>query len=248
MKIPTILPVVLGAGLAISGCDRSPEIAAALQPNETKSAEVKPGDVDYPLENPNATHIVQFIAIVPPTLSLRFWYGYLASVDNEDIEMGDDTACQRQAGPGLSAPVFVDVPMQLVRTGDTWRGTVVLDRFAPGGCNWAFAGISVLSANPPSNGTQLATGYQDGGGTLPDYHLDEWCISAPRFDPHCPEICLSLSALQHLKIGIPPDFMKTVAPAERDDGRAVHIGPNTRTITVKFHDLDAELKSRGVDR
>ena len=240
--------MLLGALLAISGCNHSPDISADLQPNETKSGEVKPGDIDYPLENPAATHVVEFIAIVPPTLSLRFRYGYRASVNQEEAEMGDDTACQRQTGQDLSTPVYVDLPIPLVQTGDTYRGTVVLDRFAPGSCNWAFAGISVLSNHPRSNATPLAAVYQDDGGTAPDYHLDEWCISAPAFDPQRPEICLSLNALQRLKIQISPDFIKTVPWTERDDGRAVHVGPNTRTITVKFHDLDAELQSRGVGK
>jgi hypothetical protein len=239
--------MLLGAGLAISGCDHSPNIAADLQPGESKLGELKPGDVDYPLENPSATHVVQFIAIVPPTLSLRFWYGFRPSVDQEDTEMGDP-ACQRQTGLETSVPVYVDLRMQLVKAGDTYRGTVVLDRFAPGSCNWAFAGISVLSDNPPSHGTQLAAVFQDDGGTAPDYHLDEWCTSAPAFDPQRPEICLSLNALQRLKIQISPDFIKTVPLTERDDGRPVHVGPNTRTITVKFHDLDDELQSRGIGK
>jgi hypothetical protein len=236
--------VLLGAGLAISGCDHSADIAADPQPNESRPGELKPGDLDYPIENPTATHIIQFIAIVPPTLSLRFWYGYRAAVEQEDTDVGD-TACQRQTGPETSVPVYVALPMQLIETGDSYRGTVVVDRFAPGGCNWAFAGISVLSENPPSHGTLLAGIYQDDGATAADYHIDEWCTRAPAFDPQRPEICLSLNALQRLKLGISSDFIKTVPLTERDDGRAVHVGPNTRTITVRFHDLDAELQSRG---
>ena len=235
--------MLLAAGLAISGCDHSPDVTADVQRPETQSAEVKPGDVDYPLENPRATHVIQFIAIVPPTLSLRFWYGYSASVEEEDTEIGN-TACQRQTGEEIPIHVYVDLPMQLTQTGDTYRGTLVFDKFAPGSCNWSFSGISVLSDEPPSRGTLLAGVYQDDRSAAPDYHLDEWCIRAPDFDPQRPEICLSLSALQRLKIQISPDFIKTVPLTERDDGRAAHVGPNTRTITVEFHDLDALLQSR----
>src|SRR5271156_542932 len=104
--------------------------------------------------------------------------------------------------------------MQLEQTGDTYRGTFVLDRFAPGSCNWVFSGISVLSNNPRSNATPLAAVYEDGAGTAPDYRLDEWCIRAPAFDPQRPELCLSLKALQRLRIRIPPGFMKTVPLTE----------------------------------
>lgn len=260
MKIPTIVladiwqasrarltSVLLGAAFAIAGCDHPPHISADLQRPERKSAEVKPGDIDYPLENARATHAVQFTAIVPPTLSLRFWYGYHASLDQEDTESGN-TACQRQTEDEIPTPVYVDLPLQLVQTGDTYRGTLVVDRFAPGSCHWTFSGISVLSDEPRSHGTQLAAVYADDADTAPDYHLDEWCIRAPEFDPQRPEICLSLNALQRLGIGISPDFIKTVALTERDDGRAAHVTPNTRTITVEFHDLDALLPSPGVSK
>ncbi len=191
----------------MAGCDHSPDVSAARQRNETQSAEVKPGDVDYPLENPGATHAVQFIAIIPSTLSLRFWYGYHASVDQEDTETGN-TACQRQKGEEIPIPVYVDLPMQLVQTGDTYRGTLVVDRFVPGSCNWVLSGIAVQSDEPRSNGTQLAVVYEHDGDTAPDYHLDEWCIRAPEFDPQRPEICLSLSALQRLRIRISPRFRR----------------------------------------
>lgn len=230
--------------LAVSGCGHSAQETVDQPTRHAKTSRLRPGELDYPVDNPSPSHSVQFIAIVPPSLSIRFQYGYRASVDQKDADTGD-TACQRQVAPEIAEPLFVEQTLSLVQNGDTYRGTFAIDRFQPGICNWAFSGISALADDPSSRGTLLAAVYDDHGNALPDDHLDEWCIKAPAIDPEYPEICLSLKALQRLRIPIPADFVAAVPLSQQDDGRAAHVGPNSRTITVQFHDVDALLESRG---
>jgi hypothetical protein len=194
------------------------------------SLEVKPGESGYPEENLHPTQIVQITAILPRTLSVMVRAGYSVS--------SNYPACQRRVGLAVSAPIGLNIPIQLSGSGESYRGTVVVDQFEPGMCGWQFAGVGFTSEKPSSEGALIAR--YDGRKDDPQgYTLDIWCKNAARQNPQRPEFCFSLKFLETFPGLIAPDLVASVPERERDNAGPARIGPNTRSITVLFHDLDA---------
>lgn len=207
----------LGSAVCLLACGSSPD-----------PAEVHPGDPQYPAENPHASAIVQFTAVVPSTLHPVFSIGYL----------GLATGCLRKIGGGAaSRPPGFNVPVNLTLSGGVYRGTFATDRFEPGGCNWQFAGLGYETRNPAAYGGILLRYAQRLG---PDaVRLDIWCARVPLSKDH-PEFCNSLQFLANGHYGASPDTLAAAPEDERGDAEAT-IGPNTRTVIVEFHDVDASL-------
>jgi len=195
----------------------------------TDNAEVHPGDPQYPAENRHASAIVEFTALVPSTLHPVFSIGYL----------GLAPACRRTIGGGAaSSPAGFDVPLNLTRSGGASRGTFATDRFEPGSCNWQFAGLGYQTRDPAAYGGVLLR-YADRPG--PDaVRLDIWCKRVPLAKDH-PEFCNSLRFLADAHYGVSPERLAAAPEDERGDSEAT-IGPNTRTVVVEFHDVDASQR------
>ena len=203
-----------------------------------QSSEVEPGDPEYPKENLHPTRRIELTAVVPTTLSVSFgtvWSG---------------NGCKREIGVAVTATVSLGLPLELSRSGEVYRGDVVIDRFEPGSCGWQFGGIAFNTENPPSVGDLIAT-YDGRADDQESYELDIWCIKLPEENAAKPEVCDSLSYLFKGPKVISPEFFASVPEGERDNGGPAPIGPKTQSILVRFHDLDAtpnfkvQRRSRG---
>ena len=102
---------------------------------------VKPGDVDFPRENPSPTHEFQLEAVLPPTLPVRFKLVYSASL-HADTKPGEVPPCHYVTDTGQVLPFSVLVPLQLKfenddpELGEYYGGMVAVDRYLPGRCGW----------------------------------------------------------------------------------------------------------------
>jgi hypothetical protein len=163
---------------------------------------------------------------VPTTLSVSFttvWSG---------------NGCTREVGLAVRATVTLGVPLELSRSGESYEGDVVIDRFEPSGCGWQFGGIGYNTENPSSVGDLMAR-YDGPGHGQESYELDIWCINLPKKNPEKPEKCESLTYLFTGPKVISPEFFASVPEEERNNAGPVPIGPKTQSILVRFHDLDA---------
>jgi hypothetical protein len=106
---------------------------------------VKPGDVDFPRENPRPTHEFQLEAVLPPTLPVRFKLVYSASL-HTDTKPGEVPPCHYVTDTGQVLPFSVLVPLQLKfenddpELGEYYGGMVAVDRYLPGRCRWELTG------------------------------------------------------------------------------------------------------------
>lgn len=214
--------VVFGVAACLGGC------------GQHETAEVKPGQPDYPTLNPNPSHVVQFLAIVPATLSVDFGLTYGASPIGK--------SCQREVGLAVTVPLYLGIPLQLTSSGESYRGQFAIDQFNPGGCDWSFVGVG--SSVKGSVGGAAVVSHDGRSFGVADVHLDIWCVKIPHpVDPKLPEICGNLSSLESFQGAVSPQFVTTVPANERGSGSATFIGLNAETITVRFHDIDA-MRSR----
>ena len=213
--VPVWAILLVGFVLLAGGCGSA-----------SQSTQVKPGEPEYPKENPHPTRSIELTAIVPTTLSVRF------------VTVWSGLSCRRQVGLGGTFTVGLGLPFELAHSGESYRGDVVIDRFEPGSCGWQFGAIGFHTENPTGFGDLIAS--YDGRADDPESHeLDIWCVKRPDKFPENPEMCGSLSFLaKGLRI-IPPEFLGTVPEGERNNDGPVPLGPKTRSILVRFHDLDA---------
>jgi len=196
----------------------------------TDNAEVHPGDPQYPAENRHASATVDFTALVPTTLHPLFSSTYLSSAP----------ACRRTFSPNLQRPLGLDVPVKLTRTGNSYVGALAIDRFLPGHCDWRFVGAGYETRDPAAYGGVLLR-YDDRRDGPAAVRLDIWCAQARRGDPSHPELCGSLKFLASFQGVISPERLAAAPEDERGDSEAT-IGPNTRTVVVEFHDVDASQR------
>jgi hypothetical protein len=135
--------LVLAIALCLPGCNKYPNF---------QSRELKPGDPDYPMVNDHPGQVVQFTAIVPPTLpnELRIFY----SVDFITRNNPDGTLLAYESpSPKCrwkpTDEFYVELPIQLKKEGNTYRGSIALDYFQPGSCGWHFSQMrSPIVRNP----------------------------------------------------------------------------------------------------
>lgn len=191
------------------------------------STEVHPGDPDYPADNPHASALVEFTATVPSTLHPVFSTAYLASA----------RACQRTIGGGVQTPLGFDAPLHLTQSQNTYRGTFAIDRFQPGNCEWRFVGMGYETRDPAAYGGPLLR-YDERPGRPASVRLDIWCARAPRISPSHPRLCGSLKFLASFQGIVSPETLSAVPASVHADSDA-QIGPDTRTVVVEFHDIDA---------
>jgi hypothetical protein len=117
---------------------------------------IKLGEKDYPTLNVGATKIMAFKANVPSSLKIRFEAYYSASpTAGGSPDSGE--SCQRKVGLAVTAPYVLAVPLELARDGESVSGSVVVDRYQPGRCDWSLQGIRYVIEDgwPPYNALRL---------------------------------------------------------------------------------------------
>jgi hypothetical protein len=206
-----------------------------------RSENIKPGEADYPVENPNPKQVLQIAATIPTSLPVHFIIAYAASTTGGTMQSG--TACAYT--DGVEPRRYSVVPsLNLTRVGDTYHGTIALDRYQPGRCQWAFAGAWYIVDTEGPDETELFI-YDQGTDHPGDNRLDIWCIKSVRRSRALPEACLGIHALQ-------PQFPESISLAmlhaaiEKgfDKDPPTHVGVNARSIVIEFHDMDADVDER----
>ncbi len=108
----------------------------------TWCANVKPGDLDYPVKNTNPVKFVQFTAVVPSWLKVHFHLVYMPAIANS-LNSGQ-AVCTYITKDGIAAKYSVSVPLSMSPDrdqgpqGQSFHGTIAVDRFNPGRCHWEF--------------------------------------------------------------------------------------------------------------
>jgi hypothetical protein len=213
LLVNTALQLVT-AILLLTACDRN----------------VEPGDRDYPIAYSHPQQVVQVAIVDPPSIKLQFIVGY---------EGWGGGKCSYQWGGAGSRPYSVAEPLLMTRSGDVLHGQVILDKFFPGDCGWAFAGVfykTVLNSDTtyellrvdPSKITARTDAYcqhdADGSAVCNDAlvwsQMRNGPITKVEYD------ALVLSGSTHF------------APA--------YIAPGTRSVLIQFHDLDAPDRGRTI--
>lgn len=217
-----------------------------------------PGDPDYPSPNPAATHVVEFTAVVPPTISSEFHLSY--QVDLEQPSRWSSYLVSRHGCHWTNqSPFSVDLLLKLKKVGNTYRGRFSSDQFFPGACGWHLSQISNSDYIDPYNPRHLRpilfytfNSFTKHVGSAPanlpatflDPHLYIWCTRRARVSPDFPQaraklFCTSFSAITFLVPNLPPEFVKSV-PA--DEHRLdMYLSHYARSLTMEFIDLDAVL-------
>lgn len=209
-------------------------VVASACGRSSQSNLLNPGDSDYPVQNSRRSHLVQVIAVIPATLSVRFSAGYGTS--------SADGRCQRTVGLGVTAPLSVDVSIRLVQGEGVHRGIVALDQFDRGPCDWRFVALGFHTVNPSSEAVLVGVPADHRQG-LKDYKLHVWCVHIPKQNPQRPEFCAGLDFLKRIGAPVSSDFISSLAADERNNAGPVPIGSQTQSITIEFHDLDATAPS-----
>ena len=195
----------------------------------------KPGDKNYPVENPHPTHYIEFTASIPPTLSVNFQVTYLA---NPAAGGPPDTegTCVTKVGLSETAPFGVYLPLQLKREGDTYRGSIAVDRFLPGYCEWGVFALRYRETHDEGDEFEPIAIFSTTKSVASVGQLHLWCVRDNK----------SSSALHFEQCGIPismqafikPGFENSIPEDQRRSYR-VDTSPSIRSIQVTFHDINA---------
>jgi hypothetical protein len=149
--------------------------------------------------------------------------------------MQSGTACAYDAGSGTTFPYSATIPIVLQPDGDGYRGTFTVDRFQPGRCGWHFGGVKYFVKGEDDHGSTLAI-YDDRPVQVADFHLDVWCVKSSKVPSSSPtEACSNLGLLRGF---FSPDFVLSIPAGERGDAPAT-IGDQAKSLSVRFHDIDA---------
>jgi hypothetical protein len=205
--------LVLAIGLGVSACD------IHHYPN-FKGRELKAGDPDYPPVNPHPAQFVQFTAKIPPALSqelsIRYKVGFIT------FENKDGSLNRYEAPPGCrwkpTDEFYVELPLPVAKSGDTYQARFAIDHFLPGNCGWRFDLIlSPILRNPL---LWYRSEYNGGLRDQADTRLDTWCTKKsnvhPQIDPAIRDRpdqvnnCASLGSVSGFFIDLPAGFYESI--------------------------------------
>lgn len=206
---------------------------------------VKSGDADYPAKNAHPTRTLLVRGVLPPTLQIQFLLHYTAD-EIFDVAGKPSGYCGYQDNEEASEPFFIVEPLEIVRTGSEFHGSMTVDKYLPGRCNWHFDSIGYKVLNSTGDLTQdwigLVYDAKRDQSRLKFLHpgpVVEWC-KTNTYVPTLkrPEICSALPALQ-LVLQLSPEFVGRIPLAERESEFRATIFPETTVFEIQFRDLDA---------
>ena len=229
-----------------------PNVSPQLpQPVVKPPQELEPGDARFPEQNRQPAHQLWITGALPSSVPL----GDLKVIYATDIATDEKVSglCQiydDQSGHPEALEVVRAVP--IVRTGDRYSATVVVDRFVPGACNWHLReiryrlyvegygyryvgfGQGEIQVMDAKHRAALASS----GATLYEGQLDIWCgkLLNRNIAPYYPEGC---GALDDFRPRLSPAAFASVPALQRDSHRVLYVSPNTTSVRANFHDVDA---------
>jgi hypothetical protein len=217
--------------------------------NTIRRENIRPGEPDYPVVNPNSTSKLTFTGTLPPTLQIGFRIAYVATEGLTSVQSGKYCGFQlnSEAFPGFS----VVEPLRIVRSGSALTASIGLDKYLPGRCGWHFNGIQYKVVNSTGDLTEnwFAVVYdaqRDGvdKAKLPREKAVVWCKKNPNpADRERPELCSNFSTIQ-LVADLPPNLVSLLPQEERENRGVTWMFPDTRNVVINFFDLDSMKHSQ----
>jgi hypothetical protein len=209
--------------LAVDGCGHA------------QSPVVQPGERDYPVENQNPTKTVQIRIVVPPTLQ-PIKAVSVFEVQSLGGTMQSGNACAREVGMDTTLPFRLSRPIPLTKNGDGFSGNFSIDQYERGRCGWMFGALGV-DVTPKSNQRPFVK-YDERQSTPADMRVDVWCVQDPHLGPPFVVSCSNLKTLAFLSGVISKEFVNSIPADQRGkENDVIKIGPNTRMVSVEYHDL-----------
>jgi len=217
--------------------------------------------VDPPERNPHPTQRVALNVSAPPSLNIRLGADYrvgtwLGMFGGGGEYCGPDVHARPDAiGHALPGTT---VPIDLKWTGGTYQGAFFLDNFLPGRCHWRFFSLDTLSPAKGSvslyeeNATKYNFDTSHSHGVYdqsPVQSVDLWCAADPSPDPseNGKMLCTSLNYFAVYPGLVANELLATVPVAQREHISSVNMFPFTSSVTLRFHDLDAENRTASSD-
>jgi hypothetical protein len=224
-----------------------------------------PGDPDYPTLNLADTQIIEFTAVVPPTISSEFHLIYVV-----DLEQPETWSSYFVSPHGChwtqESPFAIDLLLKLKKDGNTYKGRFKADQFLPGACGWHLVEITNSDYIDPYSPHNLRPillytlrSFAGNAGPSPvalpaeslDPHLYIWCSRRTWTSPQFPQargklFCTSFDAITFLVPNLPPEFVKSVPAGERSWD--MWLSRYARSLTIEFFDLDALLDANSKRR
>jgi|HubBroStandDraft_1064217.scaffolds.fasta_scaffold43234_2 hypothetical protein len=213
--------------LCVSGCPKAPH-----------SENVKPGDADYPAENPHPVDVIKLTVIIPASIKARLMQGYTTHRGGGSVDSGPpcayiQTNSQARTQYGI-APALELTQM----AADSYSGEVVLDRFLPGLCEWGFAGAWYRIGGDRDEAELLRVDRPE--RSTGNSRIDLWCLRRPKRDPRIPDTCMDI---HEIRAQFPEEISATtLAEIEASGGGSavpMYIAPGLQSLVIQFHDLAA---------
>ncbi len=214
--------------------------------------------VDPPELNPHPTQRVTLYISAPESLKVRVGANY--SVGHWlGLFGGGGEYC----GPDVNAPPDaprthpvpgVIVPIDFKLGADGLEGEFFMDHFRPGRCHWTFSSLDTLSPAKAfvslyseqtvnyNFDTSHSHGVYDQSATQ---STDLWCGAdpSPEGNVHGKMLCTSLDYFAVYPGVVANELLAKVPVAQREHVALVNMFPFTTSITLRYHDLDAENRA-----
>jgi hypothetical protein len=146
-------------------------------------------------------------------------------------------------GLGVSSPLHISVPLQLVPNESGYSVSIALDGMQSGSCGWRLVGLAYSvdgeGRDPEYPGPIREALINMGSSQSVDYDLNIWCVKVPELSAGVSEYCGALGILnEHFSDRVPNRLLNSIPTDEQGLNTPQEVGPRAKTITVRFHDLD----------
>jgi hypothetical protein len=223
----------------------------------TPSVMVGKGDPQFPVSNPSPTKILEIRGILPLTVPVKDLIA-IYTADANSSQNSSEACTRRQDFAPNNDPrryplVHIEhVPM--VRTGESYRSAVAIDRFIPGSCGWHLKEVTYLldvkgysesnfaywSAVVPRVELLMqpqAEGERSNRSAVRSGRADVWCwkVTNHEYNPFVPVRCNDVTdALKW-----PGQHVTALSVADRHSAGVAYALPESSSVEFNFHDLDA---------
>jgi ankyrin repeat protein len=199
------------------------QLAAALEAQKPRV--LKPGDADYPEEAAKPARVIPLVVTGHDGADMRFNTEWVS----------DEKLCGHQVGLGGYFAYTLSFPIAMTRSGDTYRGSVVVDGFKPGKCAWRFTSVGYGMID----GVQNALAMPADHGDPPVPQREFWCyrVTYEKKSLHACEMLAFLRWSNAMR-AVNPDFLSQFSHQQQSDAHVLGITSQTKEIHVALHDLN----------